>query len=157
MRKIVYLDATIPSYLFDERESINAYIEVTKKWWEEESTGFDIWISEEVIAELSVGDFPRRDQILAFVAQLPVLPPDEQVLEIAQIYLDNYVMPQVLKGDALHIGLCHVLPVRLPTDLELQSLGKCKQTPAYPHHQCAFEFFHPGNHHAVRIVHGAKL
>ena len=30
MKKTVYLDATIPSYLFDERESIREYIVVTK-------------------------------------------------------------------------------------------------------------------------------
>lgn len=104
MRKTVYLDATIPSYLFDERESIKTYIEVTKKWWEEESIRFDVGISEDVIAELSVGDYPHQDQTLAFVARLPVLLPEEQVLEIAQIYLDNYLMPQVLKGDALHLA-----------------------------------------------------
>lgn len=104
MKRTVYLDTTIPSYLFDERESLETYIEVTKKWWEEESPRFDIWVSEETIAELSVGDYPRQAQILAFVAELSVLPPNEQVLEIAQIYLDNYAMPQGLKGDALHLA-----------------------------------------------------
>jgi predicted nucleic acid-binding protein len=104
MKKTVYLDATIPSYLFDGRESLKTYIQVTKKWWEEESARFDIWISEETVAELAVGDYPRQAQILAFVAELPILPPNEQVLEIAQVYLDNYVMPQGLKGDALHLA-----------------------------------------------------
>jgi predicted nucleic acid-binding protein len=103
-KRTVYLDATIPSYLFDERESIKTYIEVTKKWWAEESACFDIWISEETIAELSVGDYPRQSEILAFVAPLQVLPPDERILEIAQVYLDNYVMPRVFKGDALHLA-----------------------------------------------------
>ncbi len=104
MKRTVYLDATIPSYLFDERASLDTYIQVTKQWWEEESSRFDIWISEETVAELSVGDYPRRAQILAFVAELAVLPPNEQILEIAQIYLDNYVMPQELAGDALHLA-----------------------------------------------------
>ncbi len=104
MKRTVYLDATIPSYLFDERESIKTYIEVTRKWWEEENSHFDIWVSEETIAELSVGNYPRQVEILIFVAELQVLPADERALEIAQIYLDNYVMPQVLKGDALHLA-----------------------------------------------------
>jgi len=30
MKKTVYLDSTIPSYLFDERASIQTYIAVTK-------------------------------------------------------------------------------------------------------------------------------
>ena len=75
MKKTVYLDATIPSYLFDERESIREYIAVTKQWWDEESQHFDIYISEETIAELSEGDYPRQADILAFVARLQVLHP----------------------------------------------------------------------------------
>ncbi len=38
------------------------------------------------------------------MAQLQVLPPDEQILEIARVYLDNYLMPRVFKGDALHLA-----------------------------------------------------
>jgi hypothetical protein len=37
MKHSVYLDATIPSYRFDERESIRESIAVTKQWWGAES------------------------------------------------------------------------------------------------------------------------
>lgn len=104
MKQTVYLDATIPSYMFDERESIKTYVEITRRWQEEESVHFDIWTSEETIAELSVGDYPNKEQILAFVAEQQVLSPSKEILEIAQIYLDNYVMPQILKGDAIHLS-----------------------------------------------------
>jgi len=104
MKKTVYLDATIPSYLFDTQESIREYIAVTKKWWDEESRHFDVCVSEETIAELSQGDYPRQAEILAFVAQLQVLLPNEQILTIARVYLDNYLMPRVFKGDALHLA-----------------------------------------------------
>ena len=104
MKKTVYLDATIPSYPFDTRESIREYIAVTKKWWDEESRHFDVCVSEETIAELSQGDYPRQAEILAFVAQLQVLLPNEQILTIARVYLDNYLMPRVFKGDALHLA-----------------------------------------------------
>ena len=46
MNNSVYLDTTIPSYLFDERESIKLHIEATQKWWAQESSNFDIWISD---------------------------------------------------------------------------------------------------------------
>jgi hypothetical protein len=49
MKRSIYLDSTIPSYLFDERESIKTYIEVTRKWWDEERDNFALWISEESI------------------------------------------------------------------------------------------------------------
>lgn len=53
MKKTVYMDRTIARYLFDEIESIKTYIEVTKKWWDEERNNFALWISEETIAVLS--------------------------------------------------------------------------------------------------------
>ena len=31
MKKTVCLDTTIPSYLFDERESIRTYVDITKR------------------------------------------------------------------------------------------------------------------------------
>lgn len=35
---------------------------------------------------------------------MPLLEPNLQIIDIAQVYLDNYLMPSVLKGDALHLA-----------------------------------------------------
>ncbi len=59
MKKSVYLDTTIPSYLFDERESVKMHIDITRKWWTEERGNFEIWISDETINELSEGDYVK--------------------------------------------------------------------------------------------------
>lgn len=104
MKKSVYLDSTIPSYLFDERESIKIHIDATKKWWEQEKDNFEIWTSEETINELAEGDYPKKENILVFISKISVLPPHNEILQIAQVYLDNYLMPQVLKGDVLHLA-----------------------------------------------------
>jgi hypothetical protein len=100
MQRAVYLDSTIPSYLFDERTSIQTYVEVTKTWWEEERQHFNIWISDATIAELSQGDYPNKAEIIACVSQLQVLPPDDHIVDITQVYLDHYLMPRGLTGDA---------------------------------------------------------
>lgn len=104
MKKTVYLDTTIPSYLFDERENIKLHIETTNKWWDEERHNFDIWASEETVNEISDGNYPRKSEILEFMSHVPLLMPDNKIIEITQIYLDNYLMPNVLKGDALHLA-----------------------------------------------------
>jgi predicted nucleic acid-binding protein len=104
MQRAVYLDSTIPSYLFDERTSIQTYVEVTKTWWEEERQHFHIWISDATIAELSQGDYPNKAEIIACVSQLQVLPPDDHIVDIAKVYLDHYLMPRGLTGDALHLA-----------------------------------------------------
>ena len=104
MKSTVYLDTTIPSYLFDKRESIMLHIEITKKWWAEESANYDIWTSEETVNEIGDGNYPRKEEILNFISNIPLLTPNDQITDIAQIYLDNYLMPSVLKGDALHLA-----------------------------------------------------
>ena len=53
MNSTVYLDTTIPSYLFDERDSLRLHIEITQKWWDEEANNFDIWASEATLDEIS--------------------------------------------------------------------------------------------------------
>jgi len=102
--KSVYSDSTIPSYLFDHRESIQTYVDITKRWWNEERHNFDVWISEETIAELSAGDYPNKTRIIEFISQIPVLTPDRSLASIVRVYLDNYLMPQKLTGDALHLA-----------------------------------------------------
>jgi len=104
MNKTVYLDTTIPSYLFDNRESIKMHIDATKKWWKQEKEHFEIWTSEETFNELSEGDYPRKDEILEFVAEIAILPLHKEIAQIAQVYLNNYLMPQILKGDVLHLA-----------------------------------------------------
>ena len=90
MKPTVYLDTTIPSYFFDERENLKLHIDATKKWWNEERENFDILISEETIAKIQ--------------SEIQILPYEPQIIEIAQIYLENYLMLRVLKGDALHLA-----------------------------------------------------
>ena len=104
MKRSIYLDSTIPCYLFDERDSIKTYTEVTRKWWEEERDNFNLWISDESIIELSTGEYPNKGQLMACIEQIQVLLPDERVFEIAQVYLDNYLMPLTLSGDAVHLA-----------------------------------------------------
>lgn len=104
MRSSVYLDSTIPSYYFDERKSLKPFVEITKKWWEEERSNFDILTSEETLDELNEGNYPNKIKVIEFASILPLLAPDEKIIEIAEIYLENYVMPQVLKGDAIYLA-----------------------------------------------------
>ena len=104
MKPTVYLDTTIPSYFFDERESLKLHIDATKKWWYEERDNFDIVISEETITEINDGNYPKKAELLKFISGIRVLPSDGKIIEIAQIYLSNYLMPLALKGDALHLA-----------------------------------------------------
>ena len=104
MKEKVYLDSTIPSYYFDERESIATFSEVTRKWWSEMSDSYDIFISDAVLQELNEGSYPRKEKILEFALTIPLLPVVNDLEQIAEFYIDNYVMPQSLVGDAVHLA-----------------------------------------------------
>lgn len=104
MNNIVYLDSTVPSYLVDERESLKTYTEVTRRWWMEERGRFTLRTTEATVAELSQGDYPNKEKALRSVEDVPLFPPHGRVIEVAQMYLDNYLMPQDLQGDALHLA-----------------------------------------------------
>ncbi len=100
----VYLDSTVPSYLCDDRDSTRTYIEVTRKWWSSERGKFDIWISEETINELHAGDYPRKEEVLKSISGIQVLPPNEEIIEVAKVYIENRLMARRLGGDALHLA-----------------------------------------------------
>lgn len=104
MKESVYLDSTIPSFYFDEREAFAGWIETTKTWWNEESGYFECFISDAVIEELRTGEFPRQNEIIEFIKPLSVLPNLPEIEEIAAYYVANFVMPQSLIGDALHLA-----------------------------------------------------
>jgi len=102
--KLVYLDTTIPSFLFDKRESTLTFSSITRDWWENERKKYDIWISEETIAELEEGDYPNKNKILDCIQDIKVLNPDKRIVEIAEVYISNFLMPGDLKGDAIHLA-----------------------------------------------------
>ena len=104
MKKTVYLDATIPNFMYDQRQEAEVFVRVTNSWWNEERESFDIWTSEATLDEAGSGNYPHKAQAIEFVSHLQILPPDNEIIEIAQTYIDHYLMPQSLKGDALHLA-----------------------------------------------------
>ena len=104
MRKAVYLDSTIPSYFFDERESLKTYTEITKRWWEEERPAYRVFVSEATVAETSRGRHPYREDIVRFVSRLELLPHDSHLEQIVEEYMANHLMPRSSTGDGLHLA-----------------------------------------------------
>jgi len=103
-RPRVYLDSTIPSVYFDERESIRDIIQTTRLWWDEESRFYDVWISPVVGLEIDDGVYPRKAEIQAFCRKLNVLEPNPTIDEIARAYIEHKLMPRKFFGDASHLA-----------------------------------------------------
>ncbi len=104
MKNTVYLDTTIPSYLFEERDELQPFVQITQRWWAEERQHFEVYLSQETLAELNQGDYPNKGKVLASVAGIATLPDEERIEEIAKMYIDHYLMPRKLEGDARHLA-----------------------------------------------------
>lgn len=111
MKKSVYLDTTIFSYLVDERESIRNFIDVTKEWWETQRKYYDPYVSIETLAELREGDYPGKDNAARLAETIDVLLRIPEIEEIAEIYIENYLMPNDLRGDAIHLAYASVYKI----------------------------------------------
>lgn len=65
---------------------------------------YDIFISDSVLQELNDGNYPHKKEIIEFVAEISLLPIADDLEQIVQFYIDNYVMPKTLIGDAVHLA-----------------------------------------------------
>ena len=74
-------------------------------WLKTQAPRHEVFISAEVIAELSAPTYPNRTAALAFVVGMPLLPINAGVLALAQLLVEQRVMPGPLKGDAVHVAV----------------------------------------------------
>ena len=102
--KTIYLDTSIPSFLFDERESIKFFIDVTKEFWDLKAKEYKFFISEQTIFELSRGNYPKKEEVLAFAFNFEILPFQKEIADIVEVYVANKLMPIKDLGDSFHLA-----------------------------------------------------
>jgi len=76
-------------------------------WWENYARKFDLYISREVVRELSSADFPPvvREPALEMLRGLTLLPSVPEVISFAELLVAEKVMPSPAnEGDALHLA-----------------------------------------------------
>jgi predicted nucleic acid-binding protein len=61
--------------------------------------------SEAVIDEFQVGTFPNKDQALALLADIRLVPVAPAIIEIVETDIQRMVMPRDPTGDALRLAL----------------------------------------------------
>ena len=107
MSRRVYIETTIPSFYHEVRTEpeMIARKNWTRAWWDNRSHQYLLVTSEAVIDELQSGEFPIKDEALALLSNLPLVPVEPAVIEIIEIYIDRMVMPRDPAGDALHLAL----------------------------------------------------
>jgi len=107
MRQRVYIETTIPSFYHEVRTEpeMIARRNWTREWWDRHRHAYLLVTSEAVIGELQAGTFPNKEQALALLADLPLVPVEAAIAEIVETYIQRMVMPRDPTGDALHLAL----------------------------------------------------
>ena len=106
IKRSLYLDTTIPSYYYDQREELGIRYrrKITKDWWTNEKDSFDLYISELVLVELQRGNYPQKEKVVRLVKDISILPIVPEIEVIVREYLKNYLMPKFDMGDAFHLA-----------------------------------------------------
>jgi hypothetical protein len=103
----LYLETTIPSYLVARRSRdlrLAADQESTQEWWEQKRHGFEIFISQVVITEVSRGDSTFAAARLDKLRDISVLVPTPAGEQLAERLLAEGILPAIAVADATHLG-----------------------------------------------------
>lgn len=75
-------------------------------WWQTQAKHHDLFISPEVVRELSAPTFPNRGQALAMLSGLTVLEFTNEVADLAGLLVLEKILPApAVEGDALHLAV----------------------------------------------------
>ena len=110
MPVVVYLETSfISACVTDRTDAASVYRrDTSREWWSTQARRYDLFISAEVLAELSHPDYPCREAALEFVRDLPLLPVNDDVRGLAELLVREKVMPEPVAGDALHVAVATV-------------------------------------------------
>jgi len=108
MKPTVYLDATIPSFYFEDRPGtvMQAWREITVEFWDHARDRYELFLSDETLRELQETGYPedKRRQCLALVSGLRRLALTPEVSDLAAYYVLERLMPADDLGDAFHLA-----------------------------------------------------
>lgn len=107
MKLSVYIETTLPSFFYETREEAEfvAMRQWSREWWEDKRAQYACFTSDAVIEELENGEHPLREEKLSLLEGLPLLEINQEIEEIVEVYLSNFLMPKDVVGDALHLAI----------------------------------------------------
>lgn len=111
MKNSIYLETSVVSY-YTSRPSrdiiILAHQEITREWWTNAIRIFDIFISEVVVEEISLGDLAIAQKRLDAIKNFPHLELNDKVEKVAGIYMQKLMIPEKSFRDAAHLAIASV-------------------------------------------------
>ena len=111
MKQKIYIETSIPSYLTakpggDVRVMANR--DVTIEWWDTRRHAFDLYVSEFVIAEVSLGDPDAAKRRLGAIDGIQELETTREVRTFGKALISEGPIPMRTEIDAYHIAIAAV-------------------------------------------------
>ena len=106
----IYLETSFVSACVTTREGIRSVYEreVSRAWRDRESKRHKVYVSDEVISELSDPRYPRSAEALQSIEGVSVIAIAPAMVELAKVLVQRQVMPEPIGGDALHVAMATV-------------------------------------------------
>ena len=111
MKKRVYIETSIPSYLTAKPSRdvrVAAWQQLTAQWWEEVRPNYELFTSELVIAEVSAGDPKASARRLDSLKGIPEIVIDKETEQLAAELISEGGIPATAEADALHVAVAAV-------------------------------------------------
>ena len=109
--KRVYIETTIISYLAarSSRDLLAAaWQEITREWWDDRRSQFDVFTSSLVLDEAGRGDAQAARRRLDTLERIPSLAITDAAVTFAKTLISDGAVPEQALDDALHISLSAV-------------------------------------------------
>jgi hypothetical protein len=103
----VYIETTIPSFYFDERQTPKAiaWREATRDWWDSGRSRYRLLTSSFVKAELALAPDPKRSRALSLLEEADSLDVPAGFEAVVAAYMDHKLVPENAAGDAAHLAM----------------------------------------------------
>lgn len=109
MKAKVYIETTVVGHLTGRLPSdivVAGQMLVTRNWWTESQSNFELFISELVLREVSQGDSTAAAERMEMIALIPSAPILETAQQLADVLIARHGLPEKARIDALHLAIC---------------------------------------------------
>ena len=127
----VYLETSFFSACVSDRVDPRSVVrrDESRRWWVQQRGLHKLFVSAEVIRELSAPTYPHRDEAMALTAEAEVLNVDEQAQGLARILVREKAMPGPEEsGDALHVAVATVHQMDVVLSWNVRHLANRRKT-----------------------------
>ena len=134
----VYVETTIPSYATAKasRDLIIAHRQtITRLFWDNERQKYDLFTSQFVIDECSRGDKDAAKRRLDLIKDITILPKNDTIAELAEIYFSFLGISERAKTDCSHLAVCVNAKIQYLLSWNCSHLGMVSYAKVYEYNK----------------------